>query len=288
MRALFVLLLCNMAFADSLGTNVYYSNDTDGNTVEKYSFTAWKDVKSKRDIGVGFTRLKYSNNDYSETGQGVRALFDSRHSNIWVLGHAGVSEVSDKKYFDGDVSALYFVKPGVIASGGVFGDIVDSPGGIQNGVTVKGLYFGVEAYNKVGGLTATARQSFYSVNNDTRTGYNLKAYVNVLIEGVSAYLDHSSFEHSDPNNPLYWSPEKFTRNNVGLNYRVLVNDYGIGVRGDVGQINTIGDRQSVSSFNVFIETPRYNSWYGMIRAGQDLNAFNYRFRFITIDLRFDI
>jgi hypothetical protein len=284
-----LMLIPCIAFADNFtpGGSVYYSNDTAGNEVRKIAAELWFDGKEDTDLadqfyGVRVSDLMYSNDLREHSGKAIEFLVDKRNTDTWWLGSAGVGEVDDHTYIVGDMSFLHFLNRNALVSGGVYSDIIDSPEGLLNGVDVYGAYIGGEIYNDIGGLTATINRKYMSDDN-TRDILVSKGYLNLPL-GFHVYLANETFT-GEKWSPYYWSPEDFSRTDVGIGFRMRWRSVLFSGAADIGDTVIDGAHDDAKSWYFNIESPRNKKMvYGM-RSGQDLSPFNYTFRYISIYAR---
>jgi hypothetical protein len=292
MLTAFLLSCCLLANADGNyvpGASLYYSQDTEDNIVRKISAELWFDQEPKHDLatqewGVQYTDLYYENPLRSHSGQAVSLLIDKRENDTWYMGQAGIAQLDGNTFITGDLSFLHFVNRNLLVSGGVFNDVIDSPRGLDAGLTVGGIYAGFEAYNDIGGLTSNLMYRKMSDGN-SRPSIISKAYLS-LGWGFNAYVANEYFR-SERDSDLYWSPDEFNRVDLGIGFRkrIFGGKHLITGTYDVGKINTNGFRDGVNSWYLTYEHNRKSRMRIQGRIGQDIGAFGYDFTFLSLGFR---
>jgi len=281
----FLLITPLVTFADNYtpGTSFYISEDTDNNIVQKISAELWYDKKddnliANQEFGVRYTDLTYENPQNTFRGKSVSLLIDKRDKDTWYMGNVGVGQIDGKTFVISDLSVMHFLKPNVIVNAGVFSDVIDAPLAHLAGLSLVGVYTGIEAWNEYGGATTNITQRFMS-DGIARTSLKSKIYA-TLPAGFNAYIaDERFWGHSQSD--LYWSPNKFERTNVGIEYGARFDKWIVKAAVDVGNTKIDGESDDVFSWYSVIERQRNTRFRLGLRIGEDLAPFNYTYRYAS-------
>ena len=208
-----LLHISTLAYGDSVGGGVIWSDDSDGNTTTRVSANAL--YKSK--YGVSVTDITINTPVVSGRGNSVEAVINDSYGIVSLNGTAGIGQVNNNQFFVGDMTANVAVTKRVLLSGSVYGDIVDSTNGIINNVSFRGVLAGGEYTGDSWGVSGNYRLTEYS-NNNNATGIFGKLYYNVA-NGIAVFGTVKHTDHSLPNNGDFWSPQKYERNGLGVSAR---------------------------------------------------------------------
>ena len=289
--------LATMTWADDIpvGTRVYQTYDSEQNTTTRTSADYWfkndnpvandKRGTMNQNFGMSYAKTFYTNPSAQYWANSVSLLANYWKEDNAVFGTLGVGVLNSKAYLTGDMTAMRFLNKNFAASVGVYGDVVDSVAGLQNGITFTGVTTGLDAYNDFGGLVGSVRQSYYS-NSNIQSGWFAKSYVNVA-DGINVYVSTKQYHNSNPYNGYYYSPNNYARYNLGVGFRKLFDNFTLAGFVEGGQANADSVWSNAGAWRVAIDSLPVRNWTIGAAGGSDINASNnYMYHYLDLHARY--
>lgn len=248
--------------------------------------------RDRQDWGIGINQTNYvtdKNNRYN--GQGLVMLANYNSGPFSLVGELGVGQLNNgpkKNFLLGDMTATVRINKNLSLYGGVYGDVVASDTGLADSATFTGFSIGTElSHDDVGGISFAGYQQNYS-NNNIQEGFLAKAYLNTPIDGINVYVSTKQYVNSLPYNGLFYSPENYSRYNIGIGFRQpLGSEWTLSGHVDIGQALADGEWSNVNSFRISLDKTLVKNFTFGIAVGSDINpGNNYRYQYGQLVLRY--
>ena len=248
--------------------------------------------RDRRDWGISVNKTNYTTDTGTRySGQGITALANYHYDRFSLIGELGVGQLdnlSNKNFLLGDITAAYRVNGNFSVFAGLNGDLVASGAALAAGTTYTGISLGAELSKAgLGGITGGVYQQWYS-NSNVQQGFFAKIYAETPIEGVNVYVSTKQYTNSLPNNGLFYSPASYARYNIGVGYRLALNEeWTLSGHADIGQAVATGTTSNVSSYRVAVDKTLVKNMSAGIAIGSDINpGNNYRYNYIMASFRY--
>lgn len=248
--------------------------------------------RDRRDWGISVNKTNYTTDIGTRySGQGITALANYHYDRFSLVGELGVGQLdnlSNKNFLLGDITATYRVNRNFSVFAGLNGDVVASDAALATGSTYTGVSLGAELFKEgLGGITGGVYQQWYS-NSNVQQGFFAKIYAETPIDGVNLYVSTKQYTNSLPNNGQFYSPGSYARYNIGVGYRLALNDeWTLSGHADIGQAVADGARSNVSSYRVSIDKTLVKDMSAGVAIGSDINpGNNYRYNYVMATLRY--
>lgn len=292
-----LIALVGSTYADQsvmLGGNVFQSIDSDKNATTRVTVERWFDNnheyvprKIPQDFGISYSQVMYRNSNSYHWAELVSVLADYRYKDYSVFGRAGIGTMSTSKpYFAGDITASKVVNKDVTVYASVFGDVVDSDAGLKNGITYTGYNVSTDLYNRYGGVSLGAAQTFYS-NGNIRNSGNVKLYADV-VDGVNVYVRKNMYHNTQPYNAFFWSPDRYQRYLFGVGWRQRIPATNLIVSGwvDTGTQTVDNVRSPAHTARLTInQIPNKHGSWGVTFVSDLNQGSNYHYNSIDVHYR---
>jgi hypothetical protein len=240
----------------------------------------------RQDFGVGLAQTVYSNPGATYLGQELQFLANYNDGNYALKGGLGIGVLSGKNYLVGDMTAMKFVNANSLISFGVYGDVVNSVLGLQQGVTQQGWNIGGDLYNDYGGLSLSGTQSYFTQGN-TQTGGTAKIYAMTAYEGVHIYIKDRYYINSQADTPLFYSPQYYQRLTTGLGWRKVVGENIYSGWADAGQANAAGTKIFAGSGRFALDHVENKAITYGVALGTDISAAsNYQYYYVDAHFKY--
>ena len=248
--------------------------------------------RQRQDWGVSVNKTNYTTDIGTRySGQGITALANYYNGNFSLVGELGVGQlnnVSNKNFLLGDMTATYRINRNFSVYAGVYGDAVASDAGLAAGATFNGVSLGAEvSKDGLGGISGGIYQQTYS-NANIQQGFVAKIYAETPIDGVNVYISTKQYTNSLPYNGLFYSPPAYARYNIGVGYRLALNEeWTLSGHADIGQAVAAGTWSNVNSYRVALDKTLVKNMSAGVAVGSDINpSNNYRYTYVQANFRY--
>ena len=248
--------------------------------------------RDRQDWGISVNKTNYTTDTGARySGQGITALANYHTDNFSLVGELGVGQlnnISNKNFLLGDMTATYRVNRNFSVYAGLNGDAVASDAALAVGATYTGVSLGAELFKEgLGGITGGVYQQWYS-NSNVQQGFFAKVYAETPIDGVNVYVSTKQYTNSLPDNGLFYSPASYARYNIGVGYRLALNEeWTLSGHADIGQAVANGVTSNVSSYRVAVDKTLVKNMSAGIAIGSDINpGNNYRYNYVMANFRY--
>lgn len=248
--------------------------------------------RDRQDWGISVNKTRYvTDAGTTYNGQGLTALANYHTNNFSLVGELGVGQLnnrSNKNFLLGDMTATYKINRNFSVYAGVYGDAVASDAGLAAGATFTGVSLGAELSKEgLGGISAGVYQQTYS-NDNIQQGFMAKVYADTPISGVNVYASTKQYTNSLPYNGLFYSPPSYARYNIGIGYRLALNEeWTLSGHADIGKALADGTWSNVNSYRVAIDKTLVKNMSAGVAIGSDINpSNNYRYNYVQANFRY--
>lgn len=209
-------------------------------------------------FGAAVGAMYYSAPAWSASGTLLAATYKEYGKERHIDASIGAARIDGRDYAVGGLDYLHTWASGNALGVGFERNIVNSRGGIEDGITYNALAgVGDYTFSPVFNVGVAAGGTYFSDGNwrpflRTRWNYSLnEAY------GLNAYLKTRSYRNSDPYRPQYYSPPSQNEVSLGLSVRWRAADRVVlSAWADAGMQYVSGDDQSIWSAFIGLASPR--------------------------------
>lgn len=239
-----LMLISTMAIADTIETNLYYSNDTDNTSITKY------DTRYNMDNGYGFGIGK---NVYDSEGQ--RVSYDKFIITNKGLYHNIEAEIFDSGEIAGNVNVT-IPNNFTHMEFGIEREMIDSNHGINDELFNNVYYYSIDFYSEHydTGIALVPSYTHFDEGGN-RKQLRTKIYKGIGETGVHVYVRSRNYWNSDPYNGIFFSPEEYSQYLAGFGFRRVIGEHTV-VSGhvDVGRQYVDGYSEPSHSWKLGIRT----------------------------------
>lgn len=206
-----ILLIPSISIANGGQTisNIFISDDTDGNTIIQKSIDLWIAANENIDVGIAYRHSIFEEDNSDRLGilldkrfnnrLGINADIGLESLNNELTGNAGISRWHDHGTFEVNIEK----------------DFVDNIAGIERGLSFTNAYILSEYNIKNLNTTAVLGNTRFSDNNNRKDQRIVLNYN--IIDGIAIRLDHQRQNFDNPSN-LYFTPNRYYRTLAGITF----------------------------------------------------------------------
>jgi hypothetical protein len=242
------------ADAQSVTGSLFVSHDSDSFDELRLSVG----YSGEEGFGLAAGAMRYSAPGWSANGALLAGTYVENRKARQIDASVGAAQIDGRNYLVGGIDYLQRWEPGHALGFGFERNIVNSQGGIEDGIVYNSLALvGDYVFSAPFNVGLAAGSTYFTDSNHrpflrTRWNYSLDEQY-----GLNAYLKTRSYRNSDPDRPQYFSPQWLNEASLGLSSRWLAAERVVlSAALDAGMQYTNADNQPIWGAFLGFASPR--------------------------------